>query len=214
MMKKDMADSVSVTWQLLCDDHGFTREHYNQLKKFSPETLRGIIAEIACCHPSASVLLRNKWLTPTEDILGQVIREYERRIQDCPSLRNEKEAESWLNELFFAVIAPLSRVTRGESELAESFLLQLITEQERIGDLVSTNDGYSWTCALYDMLLHLILRNSEGQAEYLRQHVTKMLNESDSVVITEEIKYRIQYLQDDAQKRVLSVLVDNFTSEG
>ncbi|MBB7588928.1 hypothetical protein HEM29_018720, partial [Escherichia coli] len=54
MMKKDMADSVSVTWQLLFDDHGFTREHYNQLKKFSSEVLREIIAEIACCHPSTA----------------------------------------------------------------------------------------------------------------------------------------------------------------
>ena len=62
------------------------------------------------------------------------------------------------------MISPLSLVTRGESEQAESFLLQLITEQERIWELISTNDGYSWTCALYDMLLHLVLRNSEGQA--------------------------------------------------
>ncbi|EOU4447842.1 hypothetical protein ACOIZQ_005106, partial [Escherichia coli] len=28
MMKKGMANSISMTWQLLCDDHGFTREHY------------------------------------------------------------------------------------------------------------------------------------------------------------------------------------------
>lgn len=60
MMKKEMVDRVSVTWQLLCDDRGFTREHYNQLKKFCPEALREIIADIACCHPSTSVLLRNK----------------------------------------------------------------------------------------------------------------------------------------------------------
>ncbi|EOU4447394.1 hypothetical protein ACOIZQ_004565, partial [Escherichia coli] len=26
MMKKGMANSISMTWQLLCDDHGFTRE--------------------------------------------------------------------------------------------------------------------------------------------------------------------------------------------
>lgn len=39
-MKKGMANSISMTWQLLCDDHGVTREHYNQLKKFSPEALR------------------------------------------------------------------------------------------------------------------------------------------------------------------------------
>ncbi|EPO0637572.1 hypothetical protein ACT5N0_005023, partial [Escherichia coli] len=25
MMKKGMANSISMTWQLLCDDHGFTR---------------------------------------------------------------------------------------------------------------------------------------------------------------------------------------------
>ncbi|STE83711.1 Uncharacterised protein [Escherichia coli] len=79
-----------MTWQLLCDEHGFTREHYNQLKKFSPETLREIIAEIACCHPSTSVLLRNKWLTPPEDILEQVTREYERRNTEL-SIFQERE---------------------------------------------------------------------------------------------------------------------------
>ncbi|MDQ9277839.1 hypothetical protein KJE07_23760, partial [Escherichia marmotae] len=42
----------------------------------------------ACCHPSTSVLLRNKWLTPPEDILEQVAREYERRIHNCPSFRS------------------------------------------------------------------------------------------------------------------------------
>lgn len=107
-MKKRMANSISMTWQLLCDDHGFTREHYNQLKKFCPEALREIIVEIACCHPSTSVLLRNKWLTPTEDILEQVTREYERRIHNCPSFRSEKEAEFWLNELLrrYTVLFP------------------------------------------------------------------------------------------------------------
>ena len=152
MMKKGMANSISMTWQLLCDEYGFTREHYNQLKKFSPETLREIIAEIACCHPSTSVLLRNKWLTPPEDILEQVAREYERRIHNCPSFRSEKEAESWLNELFFAVIAPLYRVAPEQTEQVESFVLQLIAEQERVWELILTNDGYSWPCALYDIL--------------------------------------------------------------
>ncbi|HFP3710787.1 TPA: hypothetical protein ACHGCQ_005122, partial [Escherichia coli] len=159
MMKQGMANSISMTWQLLCDEHGFTREHYNQLKKFSPETLREIIAEIACCHPSTSVLLRNKWLTPPKGILEQVAREYERRIHNCPSFRSEKEAESWLNELFFAVIAPLYRVAPEQTEQVESFVLQLIAEQERVWELILTNDGYSWHCALYDILFHLVLRN-------------------------------------------------------
>lgn len=57
MMKQGMANSISMTWQLLCDEHGFTREHYNQLKKFSPETLREIIAEIASCGDAANLLI-------------------------------------------------------------------------------------------------------------------------------------------------------------
>ncbi|OSL71323.1 hypothetical protein EAXG_03799 [Escherichia coli TA054] len=138
MMKKDMADSVSVTWQLLCDDHGFTREHYNLLKKFSPEVLREIIAEIACCHPSTSVLLRNKWLTPPEDILEQVICEYERRIQNCPCFRSEKEAESWLNELFFAVIALLYRVAPGKQNRLNPLFCSLLLSRSRLGDLFSS----------------------------------------------------------------------------
>lgn len=213
MMKKGMANSISMTWQLLCDDHGFTREHYNQLKKFSPEALREIIAEIACCHPSTSILLRNKWLTPPEDIPEQVTREYERRIQNCPSFRSEKEAESWLNELFFAVIAPLYRVVPGQSEQVESFVLQLIAEQERVWELILTNDGYSWHCALYDILFHLVLRNMEDQPEHQRQRITKILNESDTRRVAEEIKFRIQYLQDEEQRRVLSELVNVLISK-
>ncbi|EET3159095.1 hypothetical protein OWH49_005060 [Escherichia coli] len=213
MMKQGMANSISMTWQLLCDEHGFTREHYNQLKKFSPETLREIIAEIASCHPSTSVLLRNKWLTPPEDILEQITREYERRIQNCPPFRSEKEAESWLNELSFAVIAPLYRVAPEQTEQVESFVLQLIAEQERVWELILTNDGYSWHCALYDILFHLVLRNMEDQSEHQKQRITKIFYEPDARLVAEEIKFRIQSLYDDEQKRALSELVNDFTSK-
>lgn len=126
---------ISMKWQLLCDVHGFSREHYNQLKKFSPGALREIIAEIACCHPSTSVLLRNKWLTPPEDILGQVIREYERRIRDCPSLRNENEAESWLNELVFAVIVPCPVLLVENLNRLNLFFYSLLLNRSVFGNL-------------------------------------------------------------------------------
>ncbi|MCZ5425421.1 hypothetical protein O5558_27260, partial [Escherichia coli] len=148
-----------------------------------------------------------------EDILEQVAREYERRIHNCPSFRSEKEAESWLNELFFAVIAPLYRVAPEQSEQVESFVLQLIAEQERVWGLILTNDGYSWHCALYDMLFHLILRNMEDRPEHQRQRITKIFNKPDTRVVAEEIKFRIQYLQDEEQKRVLSELVNVLTSK-
>ncbi len=198
-----------MTWQLLCDEHGFTREHYSELKKFSPEVLHEIIVEMACCHPSTSVLLRNKWLTPPEDILGQVTREYERRIQNCPSFRSEKEVESWLNELFFAVIAPLYRVAPGQTEQAESFILQLIAEQERVWGLILTNDGYSWHCALYDMLFCLVFRNTKGQPEYLKKRITEIINESDIRLTVDEIECQIHYAQDNEQKVVLRELINN-----
>ncbi|GCG00724.1 hypothetical protein BvCmsF30A_04944 [Escherichia coli] len=203
-----------MTWQLLCDEHGFTREHYSELKKFSPEVLHEIIVEMACCHPSTSVLLRNKWLTPPEDILGQVTREYERRIQNCPSFRSEKEVESWLNELSFAVIAPLYRVAPGQTEQAESFILQLIAEQERVWGLILTNDGYSWHCALYDMLFCLVFRNTKGQPEYLRKRITEIINESDIRLTVDEIECQIHYAQDNEQKVVLRELINNFVMDG
>lgn len=158
-------------------------------------------------------MLRNKWLTPPGNILEQVTREYVRIIHNCSSFRSEKEAESWLNELFFAVIAPLYRVAPGQSEQVESFVLQLIAEQERVWELILTNDGYSWHCALYGILFHLVLRNMEDQPEHERQRITKMLNESDTRRIAEEIKFRIQYLQDEEQKRVLSELVNVLISK-
>ena len=200
-----------MTWQILCDEHGFTREHYNQLKTFSPEILREIITEIACCHPSSSVLLRNKWLTPPEDIPAMVACEYERRIQNIPSFRSEKEAESWLNELSFAVIAPLYRVGPGQSEQAESFILRLIAEQEQIWERILSSEGYSWRCALYDMLFHLVLRSVEEQPEYLRQRMKKISDTADAKLTAEEIKFRIQYLQDDEQKRVLTEQINSLT---
>ncbi|GDM19276.1 hypothetical protein [Escherichia coli] len=214
MMRKETADNILMSWELLCDAHGFTREHYNQLKKFSPEELLNIIAEIACCHPSTSVLLRNKWLTPQEDILEQVACEYEWRIQNCPSFRSENEAESWLNELYYAVIAPLYRVSPGQSEQAETFVLHLIAEQEWVQELILTSEGYSWHDALYNMLFHLVLRNMEGQPEQQRQRITKILNDSDIRRVAGEFKVRMRYLQDDEQKRVLSELLNTFTSKG
>lgn len=158
-------------------------------------------------------MLRNKWLTPPENILEQVTHEYVRRIHNCSSFRSEKEAESWLNELFFAVIAPLYRVAPGQSEQVESFVLQLIAEQERVWELILTNDGYSWHCALYDILFHLVLRNMEDQPEHQKQRITKIFYEPDARLVAEEIKFRIQYLQDEEQKRVLSELVNVLISK-
>ncbi|EQA2629400.1 hypothetical protein ACXZ3T_005602, partial [Escherichia coli] len=56
-------------------------------------------------------------------------------------------------------------------------------------------------------------RNMEDQPEHQRQRITKILNESDTRRVAEEIKFRIQSLYDDEQKRALSELVNDFTSK-
>ncbi len=61
-----------------------------------------------------------------------------------------------------------------------------------------------------DILFHLVLRNMEDQPEHERQRITKMLNGSDTRRVAEEIKFRIQYLQDEEQKRALSELVNDY----
>ncbi|HDX6774222.1 TPA: hypothetical protein RPO53_003276 [Escherichia coli] len=57
------------------------------------------------------------------------------------------------------------------------------------------------------------LTNMEDQPEHERQRITKMLNESDTRRVAEETKFRIQYLQDEEQKRVLSELVNVLISK-
>lgn len=64
------------------------------------QTLREIVTEIACCHPSTSVLLRNKWLPPRRIFWGRLPTNTNEEYRTCPSFRSEKVAESWLNELF------------------------------------------------------------------------------------------------------------------
>lgn len=88
----------------------------------------------------------------------------------------------------FAVIAPLYRVAPEQTEQVESFVLQFIAEQERVWELILTNDGYSWYCALYDILFHLVLRNMEDQPEHQKQRITKIFC-SHARLVAEEIKF-------------------------
>ncbi|MEC6572481.1 hypothetical protein VXS35_09185, partial [Escherichia coli] len=69
------------------------------------------------------------------------------------------------------------------------------------------------TCALYDILFHLVLRNMEDQPEHQKQRIKKIFYEPDARLVAEEIKFRIQSLYDDEQKRALSELVNDFTSK-
>ncbi|HFE2967735.1 TPA: hypothetical protein ACWSS5_000815, partial [Escherichia coli] len=66
---------------------------------------------------------------------------------------------------------------------------------------------------LYDILFHLVLRNMEDQPEHQKQRIKKIFYEPDARLVAEEIKFRIQSLYDDEQKRALSELVNDFTSK-
>lgn len=210
-MRKEVVNSIPLVWMRLFNGYDFTQGHYNQLEKFSSEELHEIIAEIAGCHSSAQSLLRNKWLTPPEDILSQVTFEYEWRVQNCPHFRNEYDAESWLHELSCAVIAPLSRVDPGQFELALSFILQLIRTQEDVYNLIATSDGYLWYSALYDMLLHILVQIIGVQSECLKKRTGEILKKSEVGQFIEEIKCRVQYLQ-NIEQRDLSILINHYLS--
>lgn len=53
----------------------------------------------------------------------------------------------------------------------------------------------------------------EDQPEHQKQRITKIFYEPDARLVAEEIKFRIQSLYDDEQKRALSELVNDFTSK-
>ena len=50
----------------------------------------------------------------------------------------------------------------------------------------------------------------EEQPEHQKQRITKIFYEPDARLVAEEIKFRIQYLQDEEQKRALSELVNDY----
>ena len=202
-----MPDGTPVTWQLLYDEHAFTHEHYARLNQLSTDTLRELIPELACHHPAVSVLLRNKWLTSSENILAQVSREYEERTRNTQDFQRASDAEVWLNELSGAVIAPVDNVVQGQLDQAEQFILYLIGDRERLLEVTGAGDGWSWHCDLYAAFFRTVLRNARNRPDYLRRRITEMLNDPDLDFSLMDIKSRVNFPLDSELKIVLMEFV-------
>lgn len=198
-----MPDGTPVTWQVLYDEHTFTREHFTRLNQLSTDTLRELIPELAIHHPAVSVLLKNKWLTSPENILSQVSREYKERTRNTQDFRRESDAEKWLNELSGAVIAPVDNVVQEQLDEAEQFILYLIGDQERLSEVNGVGDGCSWHCDLYAALFRTVLRHAVNRPDYLRRRLTEMLNDPDLDFSLMDIKWRVNFPLDSELKAVL-----------
>lgn len=198
-----MPDGTPVTWQLLYDEHAFTHEHYARLNQLSTDTLRELIPELVTRHPAVSVLLRNKWLTPPENILAQVALEYKERTRNTQNFRRESDVKAWLNELSGAVIAPVDNVVQGQLDQAEQFILYLIGDQGRLLEVTGVQDGWSWHCDIYAALFRTVLRNARNRPDYLRRRITEMLNDPDLDFSLMDIKLRVNFPLDSELKAVL-----------
>ncbi|WP_164095583.1 hypothetical protein [Serratia marcescens] len=198
-----MPDGTPITWQLLYDEHAFTRDHSARLNQLSTETLRELIPELAIRHPAVSVLLKNKWLTSPGDILAQVSQEYEERTRNTQNFRRESDAESWLNELSGAVIAPVDNVAQEQLDQAEQFILYLIGDQERLSEVTVVGDGSSWHCNLNAALFRVVLRNAKNRPEYLRQRMIEMLGDAGLDFSLMDIRQRVNFPLDNELKAVL-----------
>ncbi|HDG8094052.1 TPA: hypothetical protein PCO36_002647 [Klebsiella oxytoca] len=131
-----MPDGTPVVWQRLFDEQAFTSEHRERLNQSPRDALSEMVAELACCHPTAGVLLKNKWLTAPDNILSLVTCEYDKRTRETRHFRREEDAERGLHELSAAVLAPLDNVSQEHLDLAEQFILRLIDDQPRLQDVI------------------------------------------------------------------------------
>ncbi|MDK1711710.1 hypothetical protein QOM18_25655 [Serratia marcescens] len=203
-----MPDGTPIVWQCLFDEQAFTSEHCEMLNQSHRGALLEMVAELACCHPTAGVLLKNKWLTTPDKILSLVTCEYDKRTRETLHFWREQEAERWLHELSAAVLAPLHNVSQEHLDLAEQFILRLIDDQPRLQDVIGVGDGWSWHCELYAMLFRIILRNAENRPAYLRQRITEMLDDPMLDFSITDVEWRVNFPLDRELKAVLLAFID------
>ncbi|HFV9295547.1 TPA: hypothetical protein ACIAIE_005454 [Serratia fonticola] len=188
-------------WQYLNEEAGFDAGHDERLGQLSKDVLVKAIVEMTYCHPEVGALLRNKWLTDPEDILGRITAEYEERKLNVPRLRTQKEEQYWLNALSSTVLAPLENVAREQLCEAEAFIHSLFIDEEQLSGIV--RDTWSWHCDLTAARLRVVMRNAQGRPDYLRESISKMLLESGSDFSLGDIRQWASNCSDDELKAVL-----------
>ncbi|MDU3301003.1 MAG: hypothetical protein E7E83_06125 [Enterobacter ludwigii] len=114
-----MPDGTPILCRCPFDEQVFTREHCEIFNQSHRGTLLEMVAEPACCPPTAGMLLKNKWLTAPDNILSLVTCEYDKRTRETLHLRREQEAERRLLKLSAAVLAPLENVSLVNLDLAK-----------------------------------------------------------------------------------------------
>lgn len=188
-------------WQYLSEEAGFDTRHDERLGQLSKDVLVKTIVEMTYCHPEVGALLRNKWLTDPDDILGLIMAEYEEKKLHVPRLRTPKEEQYWLSALSSAVLAPLENVAQEQLCEAEAFIHTLFVDEEQLSGIVS--DTWSWHCGLTAARLRVVMRNAQGRPDYLRASISKMLLEPGSDFSLEDIRQWATYCSDDELKAVL-----------
>ncbi|MDR3104232.1 MAG: hypothetical protein LBU96_07240 [Yokenella regensburgei] len=194
-------------WQYLQDDHGFRDEHYRRFCLLTRDELLEILPEIAGCHISASVMLKNKWLTAPCDILPNAVAEYECRTETPLDFRKDAEAERWLHELRCAVLESLVNVPVAQRDDVESFILRLFAEECRVAECVGIGEGWSWRCGLEDTLSRVVLKNAQGRPEALRERLLDIISHPGTGITRESIRFWMQQAADESQKAVLEIFV-------
>jgi hypothetical protein len=172
-----------------CDLHD---KHGERLQCFSHETLQLIIADLACSHPQAGLLLRNKWLTEPRDIVATVSSEYDKRTCKALDFRKEKEADAWQWGLYYAVLAPLENFPCEQLEQAEKFIISLFEDEERLWDIIGIGEVWIWNSALHDSWLQVVLKKANGHPEVLRESI----NSIRQARIGYKINFRVDFLKD------------------
>ncbi|HAV1831866.1 TPA: hypothetical protein JG914_004726 [Enterobacter hormaechei subsp. steigerwaltii] len=70
---------------------------------------------------------------------------------------------------------PAGKVTPEHYGEAESFLLWLLADEERLADTFGVGEGWSWHCALMEALCRVIRLQADKYPDAIRRRVTELI---------------------------------------